>query len=66
RITHVAIYDGGGIYIHSSGRVRINSFNTTSPRYLDRPVKRAVRLALPGREFPGAIRIADHNWYFNR
>ncbi|MDE7150785.1 MAG: C40 family peptidase [Candidatus Amulumruptor sp.] len=66
RITHVAIYDGGGIYIHSSGRVRINSFNTASPRYLDRPVKRAVRLALPGREFPGATRIADHNWYFNR
>lgn len=66
RITHVAIYDGSGIYIHSSGRVRLNSFNTTSPRYLARPVKRAVRLALPGREFPGATRIADHYWYFNR
>ena len=30
RITHVAIYIGEGQYIHSSGRVRINSFNKES------------------------------------
>lgn len=65
RITHVAIYDGGGMYVHSSGRVRVNSFNPESLRYLARPVKRAVRIALPGRELPGAVRVADHPWYFN-
>ncbi len=66
RITHVGIYDGAGLYVHSSGRVRVNSFDPGSVRYLPRPVKRAVRIALPGRELPGAVRIQDHPWYFNR
>lgn len=66
RITHVAIYDGGGLYVHSSGRVRVNSFDPESVRYISRPVKRAVRIALPGRELPGAVRIQDHPWYFAR
>jgi hypothetical protein len=33
RITHVAIYIGDGDFIHSAGRVRINSFNKSKPYY---------------------------------
>lgn len=65
RITHVAIYDNDSMYVHSSGRVRVNCFNPDGNHYLDRPVKRAVRIALPGRELPGAVRVADHPSYFN-
>lgn len=67
RITHVGIYDGASLYVHSSGSVRVNGFNTDGLRYLARPVKRAVRIALPGRDdLPGVVRVADHPWYFNR
>lgn len=66
RITHVALYDGGGMYVHASGRVRVNSFDPGNLRYIPRPVKRAVRIALPGRELPGAVRVADHPWYFDK
>lgn len=65
RITHVGIYDGGNLYVHSSGRVRVNGFHPAGARYIDRPVKRAVRIALPGHELPGAVRVASHPWYFN-
>lgn len=66
RITHVAVYDGAGLYVHASGRVRVNGFDPSGARYLARPVKRAVRIALPGRELPGSVRVEDHGWYFNR
>jgi len=33
RATHVGIYIGNGEYIHSSGRVRINSFNKDAENY---------------------------------
>ena len=66
RITHVGIYDNDSLYVHASGSVRVNGFNPSGARYIDRPVKRAVRIALPGRELPGTIRVAEHPWYFNR
>lgn len=65
RITHVGIYDGGYLYVHSSGRVKVNGFKSDGSRYINRPVKRAMRIALPGRELPGAVRVASHPWYFN-
>lgn len=64
RITHVAIYDGNKMYVHASGRVRVNSFDPLNRRYLNRPLIRAVRIALPERELQGAVRVADHPWYF--
>ncbi|MCM1028420.1 MAG: C40 family peptidase [Pseudoflavonifractor sp.] len=64
-ITHVAIYDGGNLYIHSSGRVRVNSFSPESIRFIPRPIKRVIRAALPGRELPGVVRIENHPWYFS-
>ncbi len=67
RIAHVGIYDGGSMYVHSSGNVRVNGFKPDGLRYLPRPVKRAVRIALPERnDLPGVVRVADHPWYFNR
>lgn len=45
RITHVAIYIGGGRFIHCAGRVRIDSFNPNDPNYNEyrRHSIRAVR-----------------------
>lgn len=34
RIVHVGIYDGDGLYIHSSGRVRVNSLDPESTLYI--------------------------------
>ena len=45
RISHCAIYLGEGRYIHSSGWVRINSFDAQDPEYNDRlrDILRAAR-----------------------
>jgi SH3-like domain-containing protein len=43
RITHVGIYLANLQYIHSSGRVRLSSFDPTSPIFEDRLLKRFVR-----------------------
>lgn len=64
RITHVAIYDRDKRYIHSSGRVRRNSFDPNDSIYLGRPVLHAVRIdGHIGTQ--GIVRAADHPWYFN-
>ncbi len=62
RVTHVAIYDHDGNYIHSSGgRVRRNSVDPTSPGYISIPFLWATRII--GHATPGIIRVADHPWY---
>lgn len=43
RITHVAIYLKDKRFIHSSGRVRFNSFDPASPEYDEFNLKRFVR-----------------------
>ncbi|MFA6439668.1 MAG: C40 family peptidase [Bacteriovoracaceae bacterium] len=43
RIVHVGIYLGNKEYIHSSGRVQINSFDPNSPLYNEYNLKRFVR-----------------------
>ncbi|HEX2975469.1 MAG TPA: C40 family peptidase [Bacteroidales bacterium] len=64
RITHVAIYKGNGEYIHSSGRVMINSLLEESGNfnsYRKNSLVKAMRVF--GTDDNGIIRIKDHSWY---
>ncbi|MBP5314835.1 MAG: C40 family peptidase [Muribaculaceae bacterium] len=64
RVTHVAIYDENGFYVHSSGKVRHNSVDSKSDEYLSTPFLHAVRIA--GNEGTrGITRVESHPWYFN-
>ncbi len=65
KVTHVAIYDHDGNYVHSSGRVKRNSVDPDSPAYLDTPFLHAVRIA-GNEETPGIVRARNHPWYFNK
>lgn len=64
RVTHVAIYDEDGYYVHSSGKVRLNSINPNSDKYLSTPFLFATRIA--GNEGTrGITRVDHHPWYVN-
>ena len=64
KVTHVAIYDNNGTYVHSSGRVKRNSVDPKSSEYLTTPFLHAVRIN--GNEGTnGIIRVINHSWYFN-
>ncbi len=43
RVTHVAMCIGGGRFIHASGKVRINSIDSTAPDFIKSYVPRFVR-----------------------
>lgn len=65
KVTHVAIYDNNGRYVHSSGRVKRNSLNPADPSYLANDFLWAVRIA--GNEgTDGITKVANHPWYFNQ
>lgn len=64
RIIHVAIYKGNGEYIHSSGRVMINSLEPDSPvfsSYRRRTLVKAIRIL--GSKDNGIVFLKDHPWY---
>ncbi|MCM1066479.1 MAG: C40 family peptidase [Muribaculaceae bacterium] len=63
KVTHVAIYDRDGNYVHSSGRVKRNSVDPDSPDYLSTPFLHAVRIA-GNEESDGIVRARNHPWYF--
>ncbi len=63
RVTHVAIYDHDGDYVHSSGRVRRNSVNPDSPAYLTTPFLHAVRID-GNIGTRGITAVRNHPWYF--
>ena len=64
RVTHVAIYNNNGLYIHASGRVKENSIDPESSIYLTTPFFHATRIKNAiGSD--GIIQAINHPWYFN-
>lgn len=64
RIWHVAIYAGNGEYIHSSGRVMVNSLDSLRSNYIEyrrNSLVKAMRIA--GFEDEGIIPLKKHPWY---
>lgn len=65
KVTHVGMYMNQGEYIHSSGRVRINSFEPEAENFNN---YRSVswlggRRVLNRMGEPGIIRVSEHPWY---
>lgn len=65
RINHVAIYLRDGMYIHSSGFVKLNSMMPGTPRYNDQPVIAARRI-ISATDSSGIVSLNKHSWYFNQ
>ena len=64
RVTHVAIYNINGLYIHASGRVKVNSIDPENGLYLSTPFFHASRInGAIGTN--GIIQAINHPWYFN-
>lgn len=63
RISHVAIYDKDGRYIHSSGLVKTNRMSHDDPDYSKRYYRGASRIngMIPSN---GIIPMWQHPWYF--
>ena len=64
RISHVAIYDADGRYIHSSGLVKINRMSDDDPDFSKRYYRGASRI-VGMEDTPGIVRMINHPWYFN-
>ncbi len=65
KATHVGFYLGNGEYIHSSGLVRVNSFNPDQKNY-SKPRADAWlggRTILGSEGSKGIVRVKDHPWY---
>lgn len=63
KVTHVAIYDSNGDYVHSSGRVRRNSVDPESESYLTTPFLSASRIK-SRLNTKGIVQAKNHPWYF--
>ncbi|MCM1138857.1 MAG: C40 family peptidase [Muribaculum sp.] len=63
RISHVAIYDNDGKYIHSSGLVKTNHMKYDDPDFSNRVYRGASRIngMIPS---DGIIQMINHPWYF--
>ena len=63
RVTHTAIYEKDGYYIHSSGRVKRNSVDPDNATYLTTPFLSINRIdGMVGT--PGIVAAKEHKWYF--
>lgn len=63
RVTHVMMYLKDGKYIHSSGRVKINSMNPSDEDYLDYNILSMTRIkGQVGTK--GIVAVESHPWYF--
>ena len=64
RITHVGIYMGNGMYIHSSQQVRISSIDPDSPDYAGRSPLRACRVIGHVDTGEGIVSMYQSPYYF--
>ena len=65
RVTHVGIYLDDGKYIHSSGRVKINSMDPEASDFLDYNYLSMSRIkGEVGTK--GIVAVRNHEWYFNK
>ncbi|MBK8884345.1 MAG: C40 family peptidase [Bacteroidales bacterium] len=64
-VTHVAIYKGDTEYIHSSGRVMINSLDSTRVNFSEyrENALLKVKRVIGDNNDPGIMRIKSHPWY---
>lgn len=63
RIGHVAVYDGNGCYIHSSGLVKVSAMSNDDPDWSTRCYRGASRIdGMTGTT--GIWQISSHPWYF--
>lgn len=65
KVTHVAMYIGNGKYIHSSGRVKINSMDKSASDFIDYNFLSMSRIkGEVGTK--GIVAVRNHEWYFNK
>lgn len=65
KATHVGYYLGNGSYIHSSGFVRVNSFDPDQKNFSKVRADNWLggRTILGSEGKPGIVRVKDHPWY---
>lgn len=64
RATHVGYYLGSGEFIHSSGYVRVNSFDLEKANYSEyRTISWLGGRRIFNAKCDGIVKIADHSWY---
>ena len=65
RVTHVAMYVGGGKFIHASGKVRINSMDSTAPDFIKSYVPLFVRAVRVVRNVDGKgiEKLSENSFY---
>ena len=63
RVTHVAMYLNDGKFIHSSGRVKLNSMNPKDDNFIDYTYLSMSRInGEIGTK--GIVKVKEHPWYF--
>ncbi len=65
-IIHVGIYEDDGLYVHSSGRVKINSLDPKSPLYIPSNILAGACRITGQIGTHGIVAINEHPAYFNR
>ena len=65
RVTHVAIYKGESEFIHSAGRVMVNSLDSTRSNYSSyrKNSLLSARRIIGSQGSEGIASVKDHNWY---
>jgi len=66
RITHTGMYIGDTEFIHSSGMVKVNSFDSTRTNYSAYllEILQGARRVTAFTEGKGLERVSQHSWYF--